>query len=96
MAAVAPVQVNGLSTPSLPASPESSASSSKRKRDANDDEAAPKSNTLDEVQPTTNGQEPPKRDERELVRNVFEVLRRVCTQHIEPNIHIQPSQAWVV
>ncbi|TLS23885.1 hypothetical protein PpBr36_08221 [Pyricularia pennisetigena] len=76
MAAVAPIQVNGLSTPSLPASPESSASSSKRKRDTNDDETAPKPNSLDGLQLTTNGQQPPKQDERKLVRNVFEVLRR--------------------
>ncbi|KLU85040.1 hypothetical protein MAPG_04072 [Magnaporthiopsis poae ATCC 64411] len=78
MAAVAPAQVNGLGAPpSIPASPDSSTSSTKRKRDATDDApTVQKANGIDGVPPAVNGNQPRQRDEKELIRDFHEVLRR--------------------
>ncbi|KAL8404535.1 hypothetical protein RB594_009403 [Gaeumannomyces avenae] len=78
MAAVAPAQVNGLGAPpSIPASPDSSTSSTKRKRDATDDgPAVQKTNGVDGVPPAANGNQPRQRDGKQLIRDFYEVLRR--------------------
>ncbi len=65
MAAVAVAQVNGLVDDSRPASPLSTNSSSKRKRDEDGDDSKPAANGTHSA-----------RDEKALIRDYFDVLRR--------------------